>query len=195
MGLRFTETGIDIEKHSFRQIFKFFQKNIKHKKVTEGFFSLKNKAKYQALRESMVKSAGPEWARIGSGWYSYKGNRSPSVSSGLFHALVRQTKRDKGTQKSGILEDESMSHRIPVVWVRLHPIRTLHSKTFKTHQIKLHKVWKYVVPESRWCDWGGIPVSVTKPRPQTALYKAFHMACHTTNVTIKKHLYFVAYSQ
>ena len=60
MGLSFTETGIDIEKHSFRQIFKFFQKNIKHKKVTEGFFSLKNKAKYQALRESMVKSAGPE---------------------------------------------------------------------------------------------------------------------------------------
>ena len=87
---------------------------------------------------------------------------------------------DKGAQKSGILEDESMSHRIPLVWVWLHPIRTLHSKTFKTHQIKLHKARKYVVPESRWCDWGGIPVSVTKPRPHTGLYKAFHMAWPAT---------------
>ena len=57
---------------------------------------------------------------------------------------------------------------VPLVWscppveVWVCPIITLHSKIFQIHGIKLHKVWKYVVPESWWCDWGGIPVSVTK---------------------------------
>ena len=57
--MRFTDTGVDIEKYSFRQIFHFLNKNIKHKKLTKGYFEKQSKLQ-GFLRESMVKSAGPE---------------------------------------------------------------------------------------------------------------------------------------
>ena len=43
------------------------------------------------------------------------------------------------------------------------PLLPFTVEIFQIHGIKLHKDWKYVVPESWWCGWGGIPVSVTKP--------------------------------